>query len=244
MHRIFDLRQVIQAAGVLSILAFMLLSLVPWPESWVARINTSALVAGGVIVVIGAKWGAWRRLWRRFDALNTIVYPDLNGVWVGDLRSNWPVIERMAKAAKGEVASFDPFGSANGDATELQAVPIILRIEADWFTISAVMERDTRYSDSETIAVNPIRAVGGGAHRLSYVFRNRTPDPLPTDCSHHLGAALLDVVWGASPRLEGTVWTERNWRKGMNTAGLLSLTRVSADPKASVPGGGAPTPKR
>ena len=188
----------------------------------------------GLLVVFGSNWGLWRRAWDAFPRLNRWVYPDLNGTWRGSLSSNWPAIERMAKAAKDEIPAFDPFSSS--EPSNRQSVPLTLRITAGWFRVHIRMETDNRYSKSRTLSVAPMRGSDGDPHVLSYVYENYTPDAVATDTAHHRGAAWLEVsLAGAEPILEGVVWTDRNWQKGLNTAGLLRVERISRDPEASVP---------
>lgn len=223
----------LKAGAVIAFAWMALLTAVGFPESVFARANSSLTLTVFTFVVLGAKWGLWRWLWRWIPALNRLVYPDLNGTWRGTLASNWPVIERMAKAAKGEAETFDPF-SADGH-TRLTEVPMTLRVEASWFKIHVRMETDSQYSNSRTLTVTPVRGENGDPHKLCYVFENESRDPVSTDSSYHKGTAWLSITNGDTATvLDGQVWTERNWRKGLNTAGLLRVERVSADPDAAV----------
>lgn len=208
---------------------------VDWPESLWSKISLTGTTTVVLVLVLGSGWGLWRFLWRWWPKLNIWVYPDLNGVWQGTLKSNWPVIERLTKAAKGEVPAYDPFGTGEAEATDLLEVSMTIRIRADWFRIRVALD-DTGYSDSSDLTVMPLRGADGTPHALTYIYKNRTADPKATDTEHHLGAAWLEVRWGNEPRLDGKVWTERRWRQGVNTAGRLCLTRVSSDPDADVPG--------
>ena len=218
----------------LGLAIFAALIVADWPETLLKRANLAITLTIGLLVVFGSNWGLWRRAWNAFPRLNRWVYPDLNGTWRGSLSSNWQVIERMAKAAKGEIPAFDPF--APSELFNRQSVPMTLRIRAGWFRIHVRMETDNRYSNSRTLSVMPERGRDGDPHAISYIFENSTPDAVATDSAHHRGAARLEIALdGGEPILEGVVWTDRNWQKGLNTAGLLRVERISRDPEASVP---------
>lgn len=229
----FSWQSVFKVVAGTGFVIFTLLHALDWPEGWLNQINSALGMTIPLLLILGADWGAWRWAWQRLPKLNQWIYPDLNGTWRGTLSSNWPVIDRMAKAAKGELPAFDPFGAEG--LMDLQPVPMTLRIRAGWFKIHVRMETDTRYSNSRTVSVAPIRGQDGDPHALSYVFENSTPNPVATDSANHRGAAWLSIRMDtAAPTLEGVVWTERNWRKGLNTAGLLSVTRISSDPEATI----------
>jgi len=134
------------------------------------------------------------------------VFPDLDGTWKGTLESNWP-----------QVSTRLPRAPLDGP---LQPVAVTLRIKARLLSIHLTLETETRYSDSETVLVG-IGKSGGETPSLTYVYRSRVPGPLPTDTQSHHGAARLELRdEDGVPTLRGNYWTDRNWERGFNTAGM------------------------
>lgn len=58
-----------------------------------------AVVFTGFFVPTGY-WAPWRVVWRIAPRLNTYLFPDLNGIWTGTTRSNWPTIEKLVDTAQ------------------------------------------------------------------------------------------------------------------------------------------------
>ena len=56
------------------------------------------ILLGGFFAPTGY-WAPWRILWRIIPMLNGL-FPDLNGVWVGSTRSNWPTIKRLVESTQ------------------------------------------------------------------------------------------------------------------------------------------------
>jgi len=82
-------------------------------EKFRVVIGTASLV----ILVLSLKW-VWRPFWKikgLNSVLSKVIAPDLNGDWDVKLESNFPVIEKLKKSAKGKRA----FDVANADIKEL-----------------------------------------------------------------------------------------------------------------------------
>lgn len=60
---------------------------------------------------------------------------------------------------------------------------------------------------------------------LSYIYRQETPQAGLLDEALHLGAAALRYDRD-NDKLCGQYWTKRRWRMGLNTAGLIEVTRT------------------
>ncbi|MEO1688915.1 MAG: hypothetical protein AAFU61_13520 [Pseudomonadota bacterium] len=168
-------------------------------------------------------WTPWRRLWRAVPQLNDWAYPDLNGVWVGSIRSNWPVIQRLSQAVPGD----EPV-----DEKELASVPlgegrIAVEVRADLYSVRLVAATEGVGGTSRSVTARPRRCADSEVTTISYVYVQSTPDPEATDESTHVGAAELRLEKGRSGVLEGEYWTRRRWRLGQNTAGRIELRRVS-----------------
>lgn len=145
--------------------------------------------------------------------------PKISGFWEGELRSNWA--EVSARSIAGE------------QAMPTALVPVNAYINASLF--HAVMELESangRYSRSQTIALRVARDPETDLVQLRYLYKNSTPAPLKTDEQVHYGAALLNFSdRNGVQELEGFYWTNRNWQKGLNTAGTIRLRRPGTIPR-------------
>lgn len=136
--------------------------------------------------------------------------PDLSGKWDVTLVSNWPVIAEMA----GETAP------------ETATITAKVRVKARLLKVSVNLDSDSRYSASKTVSVSASRDEDTGDVKLYYVYANHTSDPAQIDSSHHFGAAFVDFVGhGKAMTASGLYWSNRNWKKGWNTAGTLAWKR-------------------
>jgi len=187
-----------------------------------AVLSVGLFMAGAALI---AGWSAffspWRiafRLWRR---LNEWVYPDLNGVWYGNTQSNWGVIETKREAAEADG------GLTLGDlpSVPLKEGEIALDVRADLFRIRVRAKVSDTGGASVSLSSRAEKA--NGEYRLSYLYRQETPEPLATDEGVHDGAATLRILFGHALSMEGVYWTRRKWREGMNTAGVISVRRVT-----------------
>jgi hypothetical protein len=148
--------------------------------------------------------------------------PDINGRWTGSLDSNWAQISARIS------------GENPAAAKPTQAVPINVTIKARLFSVSMTLESVSQYSYSETVTVSVLKHGAADTLRLAYIYENHTPQPEPTDSGHHFGAAYLDLFGrGNLQSLEGNYWTNRNWTKGLNTAGRIVLQRKCDHPVAA-----------
>lgn len=188
------------------------------------------------IVSIIGETSLWRKIWRLFPSLNYKICPDINGVWRGTIDSNWPAIEKMINAARGDISSYDPLSSKlTQEYSEIKKV--IMRIRVSWFRVNISLETEDNYSKSK-ILLSKIKFTEETNHyQLIYNYLNETINPLPSDIQNHYGSALLDIIWNESnePKtLEGRYWTDRNWKKGINTAGTIKLKRISRTHKQEI----------
>lgn len=66
-----------------------------------------------------------------------------------------------------------------------------------------------------------------GAIELNYSYHNVTLNPEVTDSGCHYGSARVEVhEEDKCITLEGVYWTNRNWNKGLNTAGMIFFKRL------------------
>ena len=140
-------------------------------------------------------------------------FPPIEGQWKATLESNWPAIQQRVHLSGAPVA--------------LVPVPATVTIIARLFHIRMNLSSDDRYSTSKTVFVRATRDVEDGSVTLHYLYKNMTKLPEATDSDSHDGAANLCVErQGKEIWLEGVYWTNRNWHRGLNTAGRITLRRA------------------
>jgi predicted pore-forming effector associated with SMODS systems len=222
-------RAIFFAFAAYGLILLSILAVVEEPSTVVAKYEWARNVALGLMVLVVVFFGMsgyrapWRILWRRFPQLNEWVFPDLNGVWLGETKSNWPIIENLRNAA---------IANESGDLDTIERIPlknttIAIRIQADWFRIRIWARTDGVNGTAESLLVKASKNVRTRDFEISYLYEQKTPAPAPTDSDNHPGAAMLEIVPGDQSVLSGEYWTRRNWARGMNTAGLLTLRQVS-----------------
>lgn len=195
-------------------------------------------VSAGQAVLKGVSWTSlaatvfvasplWRFLWlvpwfRRRA-------PPLDGVWTGEVLSNWSVVQALKDAAK---QSGDP--PVDVDAVYATLPPLATHsvtatIETSFFKISLELEsQGTRYQTS-TLKVAELKpAVDGQRATLHYIFEGRVLEPRPGDVTCFDGAASLSILVDGKGgyALEGPTWNNRAWARGVNTAGVIRMKPV------------------
>lgn len=192
---------------------------------WIRAIGIATGAWGLLLLVLAgwsSKWSPWRMLWWAFPPLNRWVFPDLNGTWTGKTSSNWPVIKSMLDAATG-AAMLQESALAT---IALQDDDLMITIIASFFVFRLEAKLTSTGGKSHSLAARVCKDERRDAYELYYVYRQETPEPLSQDEGSHLGAATLDVhlrEW----RMNGHYWTKRRWRSGLNTAGLISVSRTA-----------------
>jgi len=140
-------------------------------------------------------------------------FPAVEGTWVAELESNWPEIQRRAEPTAKPV--------------KIAPVKATVKFRARLFSIRMNLESNDRYSTSKTIFVRASRDEEDGSVQFHYIYRNTTLKPKPTDSSGHSGAGCLTLHGKAGELwMEGVYWTDRNWHRGLNTAGKITLQRA------------------
>lgn len=169
----------------------------------------------------------WRMLWWFRPVRDRL--PLLDGDWSGEVTSNWTVISALRAAAK---QAGDPpvdVDNLNQPLPALGAVKIEARIRATFFGIElALQSADSLYQQSRLRAVVLKPAKDGYPAVLDYLFEARVLEPVSGDSSCFDGAGSLTVkVEEQGIVLEGPTWTNRSWTRGLNTAGVIRMTRTS-----------------
>lgn len=195
------------------------------PQSVIVRyFPVGVLAFTSVIFGPTGYWAPWRFLWRVVPPLNGWAFPDLNGVWVGVTRSNWPVIERAYDAALSHRSTTE----AELYGTPLKEDAIAVSIRCSLFALKIKVATSATDGESHSVAARPSHDPLTGCLHVTNVYRQSVPDPAWTDESVHLGAADLRVDPDEPDRIRGEYWTRRVWRTGKNTAGKIELRRLSA----------------
>jgi hypothetical protein len=192
---------------------------------WASDVFGSITIAGVFLGILSRPTTVdW--LWRQIPALNVWVAPNLNGEYVLETSSNWSIQKRMLDCVDGR--SSTP-SAAPPDDSELLRVSGKLTIRLGLLSIEAHYVPNTaEASRSESFIVtagveSPRR---DGCFWFHYVFEGRVPNPIATtDSDTYYGAASLRVEHGSTDKMEGYYWTNRSWRKGINTAGKARITR-------------------
>ncbi|MDO9335661.1 MAG: hypothetical protein Q7T61_04620 [Caulobacter sp.] len=173
----------------------------------------------------------WRLVWL-LPGIGTKL-PLLDGRWVGLQRSNWPIIDALKEGAKSKDVGIDVDNAASL-LPALLDTEVEAEISCSFFAVKMHLESMTKYQNSVVKVSRLLPADDQQRARFFYVFEGRVPVPRSTDVDKYDGAAGLEVIPGKSGKLvlSGPVWTNRNWAKGLNTAGCIELRRVE---DASVP---------
>jgi len=149
-------------------------------------------------------------LWRWF--------PPIDGRYQVEMASNWSVVQARSQ---GDAAT--EFDAAADAFSKVGTMTITARL----LDVHVHLEMDDGYSQSDTIACSLRPASGGGPPHLYYVYRAEVPVPKSSDSEQHHGAARIPLPKRKDlSELSGTYWTDRNWHKGLNTAGRISLNQV------------------
>ncbi|OYU37581.1 MAG: hypothetical protein CFE33_20330 [Pseudorhodobacter sp. PARRP1] len=196
------------------------------PESLVVRyLPLAILTFVGLFFGPTGYWSPWRIVWRTVPPLNGWAFPDLNGVWVGRTKSNWPIIEKAYDAA----TSHRSVTEAELYGIPLKEDAIAVSIRCSLFTLKIKVATSATDGESHSIAARPSRDSLTGCLHVINVYRQSVPDPARTDEPVHLGAADLKVDPEEPEQISGEYWTRRVWRTGKNTAGKIELRRLPSE---------------
>jgi len=186
------------------------------PMPYVSQVSASVIAISILLFVVG-QTSVFPRLCR-FPGMWRL-FPNIDGEYAVELSSNWSIIEARN-------AGHEPAVSPEGkrDLFERQGKA---RISARLARIDMTLTMDDDYLSSETVTCSVQRHPGDRKPMLSYIYDSHVSTPKDTDSQHHLGAARLSIPLERCPKvLEGNYWTNRNWHKGLNTAGYIRLTRI------------------
>ena len=149
------------------------------------------------------------------------MFPNIEGEYEVEISSNWSIIKTRNEGREPEV-------SPEGDVALFKKMGIA-KITARLTRIDMSLTMNDRYLTSETVACSMQRDEGEHKPVLFYVYEGDVATPKNTDSQRHLGAARIAIPLERRPIvLEGNYWTDRNWHKGLNTAGRIRLRRTQS----------------
>lgn len=200
----------------------------PWMTAPLGFLAAQPRVAALIVSVIGGAFllkPLWRLFWRlpiigRF--LSNKIFPDLNGEWDIEIKSNWPIVDAMRQAAEN---SERPRVNPIKGRPDLATVRLRGVISQGWLGASLEVRplEATPLRVSRTLSIDFLPATGEDPKRVAWVFRQQNREVASTDESNFLGSALLEVE--SADRLVGTYWNNRSWRSGLNVAGEIEMRR-------------------
>ncbi|WP_398471494.1 hypothetical protein [Tardiphaga sp.] len=195
-------------------------------------VNARVVVAVvDMILLIGLANPVWQFVWNRTGPvgrwLSKKVFPDLNGAYDVVLESNWPVVKQMLDASRKDAERFDPF-NLDQSAPDPQRVELKATIEQSWFDICIRMHPkapDAVIKSSRTLVTVPLNDTQTRDKELVYLFEQENEQRAPTDDERFYGAARIVIDPAVPGKLSGEYWNNRSWRRGVNVAGRITLTR-------------------
>lgn len=181
------------------------------------------VVVFAVTYFLGASfhYSGWRMIWRKFPALNKLLFPDLNGIWLGSSNSNWPVIKQM----KDRALSDEKITEEELEKIDLQHDDMAIEIKASLFKIKVLGKLSSTNGNSYSLSSTMYKKEDAELVNLAYIYEQVTPDPKRMDQDTHIGAASLSWNACVPNELTGVYWTRRSWRQGLNTAGRINLKK-------------------
>jgi SMODS-associating 2TM, beta-strand rich effector domain len=135
-----------------------------------------------IAVAVFVRW-VWRWRWLRGWLVSI---PNLNGTWLGEIRSDW-IDERTDR--------------------KVLPIPAMLTIRQTFFHISCVMQTAEMRSDSyvEGFRIDYDCQI----RELAYSYQGKPRLPLQDRSTPHDGTAVFEVIETPARKLRGRYWTER-----------------------------------
>lgn len=195
------------------------------PNAFLAGFGWIVSILGTLSVLLGYE-KPWA-LVARPQLLRFFGIPPMVGNWRGTIRSNYSRMDALRTSAR-------DLGSDRIDADSpvfIDNHPLLIReaslqVVASLWKIKVILvtgPAEDRHQGirSESVVSRAIRTADGNIE-VWYVYRAVNHDePAGNDGKDHLGAAILTFGLNGCT---GVYWTERNWSKGMNTAGRMAFS--------------------
>lgn len=167
----------------------------------------------------------WRWIWALFPILNRRIYPDLNGLWDVEMLSNWPRQEQTLKAAAGSTPPVNML--VTDQLSDLGSIKLKALVKQTFWRFDMTVWSETKNTPikrSRVISVDPFRAIDQNPAGMFYVYEQENDTDAPWDDPIFHGAARIEYD-GETGVLTGEFWTQRAWRRAINTAGQIKFQR-------------------
>jgi len=232
MYAVFGLKKVLAFIAGLIVLVILGMLFNEYPTDLIEFGKAAWKVASGVVtafILLGSVPIIFRSAWWCYEKIFQGSYPDISGVWLGTVESNYSVHSAIRNAAVSKETSLDPLDPSQIKPIDLQNFDAKLTIKASLLKINIVMEVQglTDKSESFSVSATPLVAQNEEPHGLVYIYKSRHYDKAADDEASHTGAAEVQIKRTPEGLLEmkGLYWTVRNWRRAGNTAGILKFVR-------------------
>ena len=233
MYKIFPIKSLAYLISVLTLGVFLAIEIATDAFGIEVRLLAIPGIVWLIAVGLSFNW-IWRPVWsftKRVSFLpdlNALMFPDLNGKWVMQLESNWSRQLQILKAAGESEASFDPRKCEPEELAALMPMELQAEIEQTWWTIKITVINptgDSPIKESKTYIVIPRKKTENEPPSLCYFYdQTNDTDNLADDPIFSAAACLAYDI--KADQLEGTFWTARQWRRAINTAGRMTLSRA------------------
>ncbi|WP_291053257.1 hypothetical protein [Hyphomonas sp.] len=196
------------------------------PQSPAEHWRSVGLITSGIVGL--CFWSPfWRLMWRtpvlgRY--LERKFAPDLNGFWLVKIQSNFPTLKALTEDAASKRAA-DPKKSL-----EPSTHVFVGCLRQGWLDSGLELYgHDESVLDTSDTVLFEFRK-SDVKHKCSifwiYKQKNKTVGAL--DVGVFEGSAMMSI--DHSGQISGTTWNNRNWMKGMNTAGPITMTKIESSP--------------
>lgn len=186
-----------------------------------------AVLGVQIVVTLFFVTPLWRKAWKKWPVLGRLVYPDLNGDWDVELSTNWPRIDQILKAAKGDAPPIDMRTGPETDLPPLGTMNMRARIIQSWLSMKMELwnpRGEGPILESQTFMIMPFRGEDG-RHGMTYIYEQENATDVVSDDTKFRGAAWIVQDRDDPDLLCGRMWSDRMWRRGMNTAADLRFVR-------------------
>lgn len=226
MYKVFEIKSLVVLLVWLTIGVSMVFDLVTDVLGLSLRMSFIPLAVWGVISTVAFN-PVWRFFWKRIPILEKWAFPDLNGFWDVELKTNWSRQEQLMFAAKSKRSSFDILACDEDDLTALGSMHLRAEIYQNWLFIKIRIwnpAKDSPIKESKTSAVIPAKSGTMKAPSLCYFYDQTNETENLKDDVLFEGAACLEYNF-ETRCMSGTYWTARTWQRAVNTAGRIYYTR-------------------
>ncbi|ACB83240.1 conserved hypothetical protein [Methylorubrum populi BJ001] len=225
MYRILDKKILVLALAWLVIGLVMLSQLAHQVASFELRL--SAIPGLAWMILSGILLNpVWRFVWRKVPRLGRW-FPDLNGFWDVEVKSNWSRQVQLLDAAIDAKNCIDMRHVSADQLAELSNINLLAEITQTWWGLEMTLTNPGEASPlrrSDTIVIEPISGKGHRPPGICYFYKQSSVSDNVFDDPEFYGAAQLTYD-RESDILEGFFSTSRMWRRAMNTAGTVTFTR-------------------